>query len=146
MIDFHHIDYKLRFEPAFDMKKIIINFFVLMICIYGLWYCHDYYFFGKKNPLKTHFLGNGIYEERFKSFEGGVLMGNIITYYITDSTTFRRYIGNCDEDEMFKCKVENEYIKVVKWSWKNWYKTEKETPADSAIYSIKELKLEGKFE
>lgn len=129
-----------------NMKKIIVSFLILIICFLGVWHCHNYYYFGKKNPLKTHSIGNGIYEERFKSFEGGVLMGNITTYYITDSTTFRKYIGNCDEDEMFKCNVENGNIKIVKWSWKNWYKDKKEIPIDSIYHSISELKREGKFE
>ena len=74
------------------MRKIISNIIVLLVLLYGIKSCHHYVFFGKKNPLKTHEIGNKIFEERFESFSGGVLMSDTYTYYVTDSTNFRKYL------------------------------------------------------
>lgn len=128
------------------MKRITIKIIYVAFLIFTIWKCHSYVFFAKRNPLKTHFLESGIFEERFESFHGGVLMSNTITYYLTDSVSFRKYIGACDEDEIFKSSVNVDTIVVIKFSWKNWYMSKKETPIDTLYFSISKLKEEGDFD
>lgn len=71
-------------------------------------------------------------------------MSNDFSYYVTDSVNFRKFIGECDEKELYKCKVIGDTIKAVKYSRRIYYG--KETPIDSAIFSITGLKKEGDFE
>ena len=125
------------------MKKIISNVLVLAVLLIAIKSCHHYIFFGKKNPLKTHLIGSDIYEERFDSFQGGVLMSNICTYYVTDSTNFRKYLGACDDKEFFRCHLEGDTIVVIKTSWRNSYY---EKSIGTTYLSIKKLKEEGDFE
>lgn len=128
------------------MKRITIKIIYVALLIFTIWRCHSYVFFAKRNPLKTHILASGIFEERFESFRGGVLMSNTVNYYLTDSITFRKYIGACDEDEIFKSSIDNDRVVIVKFSWKNWYMSKREMPIDTLYFSIGKLKEEGVFE
>jgi hypothetical protein len=92
----------------------------------------------------TEDLGNHIFKEKFETFGGGVLMTNDYSYYVTDSVTFRKFIGECDEKELYKCIVMGDTIKVVKFSRRIHYG--RETSVDSVYLSIKELKQDGDFE
>ena len=66
------------------------------------------------------------------------------SYYITDSTTFRKFIGTSDEKELYKCEVKGDLIIAIKYSRRVHYGIE--IPIDSVVYSIKELKEKEKFE
>jgi hypothetical protein len=126
-----------------NMKKITSNIIVLLILLYGIKSCHHYVFFGKKNPLKTHEIGDKLFEERFESFSGGVLMDNTYTYYLTDSINFRKYIGSCDDKEFFRCNVKGDSLVVLKTSWRN---SNYEKPIETTYFSINKLKKDGDFE
>jgi hypothetical protein len=125
------------------MKKIISNLIILLILLYGIKSCHHYVFFGKKELLRAKLIDNNVFEEKFKSFSGGVLMSNTYTYYVTDSSNFRKYLGACDDKEFFRCHIKGDTIVVVKTSWRN---SNYEKPIETTIFSIKNLKKEGNFE
>jgi hypothetical protein len=125
------------------MKKITINIIVLLILLYGIKSCHHYIFFGKKNLLRSKLLDNNVFEEKFKSFSGGVLMSNTYTYYVTDSITFRKYLGDCDDKEFFRCHVKGDSLVVLKTSWRN---SSFEKTINTSYFSIDKLKKEGDFE
>jgi len=127
-------------------RKIIIKATIAVVIITGMWKCHRVIFYNKNNHLHTDYIASGIFEERFESFNGGVLMSNTITYYLTDSVSFRKYIGACDEDEIFKSKVYIDSVVTIKFSWKDWYISKKETPIDTLYFSISKLKEEGDFD
>jgi hypothetical protein len=101
-------------------------------------------FFNKDHHLNTFLLGKELYEEKFQPFSGGVLMSDTYSYYLTDSTSFRILLGQCDEKELYRCKVLGDTIKAVKYSRRIRYG--KETAIDSVFFSIKALKKEGDFE
>ena len=42
--------------------------------------------------------------------------------------------------------ISEDTIKAVKWSWRNRMGDLPEIPIDSVLYSIKELKREGKYQ
>jgi hypothetical protein len=125
-------------------RKITIRIIISLMLIFGIYKCRRAVFFNKNNYLHTDSIGGGIYEERFKPFSGGVLMTDTKSYYLTDSTNFRILLGQCDEKELYRCKVLGDTIKATKYSRRVKYG--KEIPIDSVIYSIKELRRESKFE
>jgi hypothetical protein len=125
------------------MKKVISNVIIMLILLYGIKSCHHYVFFGKKELLRAKLIGSNIFEEKFKSFGGGVLMSSTYTYYVTDSTSFRKYLGHCDDKEFFRCHIKGDTIVVVKTSWRN---SNYEKPIGTTYFSIKDLKQEGDFE
>jgi hypothetical protein len=43
-------------------------------------------------------------------------MTNDYTYYVTDSLKFRKFIGICDEKELYKCLVLDDTIRAIKYS------------------------------
>lgn len=129
-------------------KKIII---VVSVAILGvIVFCFQYIRnqkFDKKNPIYSKSLTKGIFEEKYEPYTGGVLDGNSFSYYLTDSTAFRKYVGRCDDKEVFRFVfVSEDSVKAVKWSWRNRFGNSPEIPVDSIIYSIKSLKKEGNFE
>jgi hypothetical protein len=125
-------------------KRIIIKTLVFLVILFGIWKCHNNLFYNKHNHLHTDALGEGIYEERFKPFSGGVLMTDTYSYYLTDSTNFRILLDQCDEKELYRCYVLEDTIKAIKYSRRIHYG--RETPIDSVFFSIKRLKQEGKFD
>ncbi len=112
--------------------------------IFGIYKCHRAVFFNKANHINTFILGEGIFEEKFQPFSGGVLMSDTYSYYLTDSTKFRTLLGQCDEKERYRCIVKGDSIRAVKYSRRIKYG--KEIPIDSVIYSISKLKRDGNFE
>jgi hypothetical protein len=125
-------------------KKVIIKIVIFVILVFGIYKCHRAVFYNRTNHLNTFILGEGVFEEKFQPFSGGVLMSDTYSYYLTDSTKFRILLGQCDEKELYRCVAQGDSIKAVKHSRRIHYG--KETPIDSVIYSIKELKREGNFE
>ncbi len=125
-------------------KRTIKIVLILIVVILGVRFCDNAYKLNKNNHLHTEHIGNGIFKEKFETFQGGVLMTNDYSYYVTDSISFRKFVGEADEKELFKCQVFGDTIKAVKYSRRIHYG--KETPIDSIYLSIKDLKKEGKFE
>ena len=125
-------------------KKVIIKYVLLALIILGIYKCHRAVFFNKENHINTFNLREGIYEEKFQPFSGGVLMSDTYSYYLTDSTKFRVLLGQCDEKELYRCITDGDTIKAVKYSRR--IHNGREIPIDSMIYSIKELRKQGRFE
>jgi hypothetical protein len=96
-------------------KKGIIKFVIFVGVIFAVWKCNRALFYNKNTHLHTDKIGKGIYEERFKPFSGGLLMTDIQSYYLTDSTNFRILLGQCDEKELFRCVVFGDTVKAVKY-------------------------------
>jgi hypothetical protein len=120
---------------------------IIIIAVF-LIYCNQ----EKRNYDKTEYIiskkiSENVFLEMYQPYTGGVLDGNIYSYYITDSTAFRKYIGKCDDKEVYRFVVlSNDSIKAVKWSWRNRMGDLPEIPIDSVLFSIKELKREADFE
>jgi hypothetical protein len=125
-------------------KKAIIEAVIFVILVFGINKCHRAVFYNRTNHLNTFFLDEGIFEEKFQPFSGGVLMSDTYSYYLTDSTKFRILLGQCDEKELYRCIAKGDSIKAVKFSRRIRYG--KEIPIDSVTYSISKLKREGNFE
>lgn len=125
-------------------NKKVITFILFVVVILGMYKCHRFVFFNKTNHIKTFVLGEGIFEEKFQPFSGGVLMSDTYSYYLTDSINFRILLGQCDEKEIFRCTITRGSIKAVKYSRRIYYG--KEIAVDSVFFLIKNLKEQRKVE
>lgn len=127
------------------MKKRIITISLVITGIFLVMKsCNHYLTFNKDKHQHTENLGNHIFKEKFETFSGGVLMTNDYSYYVTDSLKFRKFIGECDEKELYKCTVIGDTIRAIKYSRRIYYG--KETAVDSSFFSIRELRKDGDFE
>jgi len=124
-------------------KRTIKTVLILLGIILGIWCCNNTLKMSKDRHQHTEKLSNGIFKEKFETFSGGVLMTNDYSYYVTDSTTFRKFIGDCDEKEIYRCIVLGDTIRAIKYSRRIHYG--KDTPIDSVFFSIKALKKDGVF-
>ena len=105
---------------------------------------------GKINYSKDNFIGSlkirdSLYREVYNTYKGGVWGGDVYTIYLTDSTTFRKYIGEEDEAETIYFYFINDdsicFYKITPYRLKIFSDT-----VFKKIYSISELKKEGKWE
>lgn len=86
----------------------------VLICFVGL-SCSDH----KKKFYKTQQLSDRLFVEKFYTYQGGAYGGEKMTYFLTDSLHFRKYIGECDEKEKYIFKVDNGFVYIKKFSWRN---------------------------
>ncbi|NBB26982.1 hypothetical protein GVN22_01590 [Cellulophaga sp. BC115SP] len=126
------------------MKKKVIKILLFVLMFLGMYKCHRYVFFNKTNHINTFSLGEGIFEEKFQPFSGGVLMSDTYSYYLTDSVSFRILLGQCDEKELYRCIATGDSIIAIKYSRRIYYG--KEIAVDSIFFSINTLKKQQKFE
>lgn len=97
--------------------------------------------YSKKNHLRTTIVNENLYLETYNVYNGGAIGGAVETSYLTDSINFRKYLGKAMDYELIYTFVfQQNMVLVVKINTDN-YKVKK-----TEIYSISELKKEGKFE
>jgi hypothetical protein len=99
--------------------------------------------YSKDIHLLTREIDDSLYHEIYTIYDGGVLGGRVDAVYLTDSSSFRKYVGknmdyetiiikflSIDNDAIIVCKFNSESYKVL----------------DANIYHISKLKEEGEFE
>ena len=57
-------------------------------------------------------LSDSLYDETYRTYCGGVYGGDVCRTYITDSISFRKYIGKYDDHEMIFCKISMDSSRV----------------------------------
>ena len=72
----------------------------------------------KKNLFSVIPVCNGLYREKFIVFSGGAYSAERYSYYLTDSTSFRKYIGTHEEEENFSYRCYGDSVFVEKVSYK----------------------------
>ncbi|MBP7101930.1 MAG: hypothetical protein KBA86_01645 [Bacteroidales bacterium] len=92
-------------------RKIGLVVICLIILLF-LYNCTNKY--SKDNYIATFQVKEGIYEETFQIYSGGVYAGDSYTSYITDSVNFRKLIGVYDDGEMMLYKINDQFIDVYK--------------------------------
>jgi hypothetical protein len=137
-------------------KSLIINLisplFLAMLCN-GCGYgdCGD------NNHYSTSTLSNGIYVEKYRCFCGGATTTDLFYVYLSDSISFRKYIGIEDfpyeiiipksrNDSMVDVYIKTDvnYYKQIKEDV-DVYKEKYETKLDKS-YNINTLKKKNKFD
>lgn len=87
--------------------------------------------------------GQQLFEEKYTASYGGSLNGNSYSFYVTDSTHFRKFIGPCEDREFFNFYVKNDSLVAIKrtFTFRGQSKT-----IDSLSFSVSRLKIEHKFD
>ncbi len=75
----------------------------------------------------------------------GVHGGELNYYYLTDSSSFRKYVGSADEEEHLKVQLKGDTLFVEKYSWRNATGRSAEL-VDEDQYYLSRLKSVGTFE
>jgi hypothetical protein len=75
----------------------------------------------------------------------GVQGGEVKYYYITDSSSFREYVGSADEEEHVKVRISGDTLTVDTYSWSDATGT-RAGLIDSDRYSLSDLKESGSFD
>lgn len=65
---------------------------------------------GENNHFRTDTISNNIYQENYRCFCGGATTTDVIYVYITDSTSFRKYVGDYDDQDYIFVKSKNDSI------------------------------------
>jgi len=91
-------------------------------------------------------LTDSVYSEEYRYFGGGVFGGDIINSYITDSVSFRKYVGKYDDNSVIYYKVfSNSIIEAYKVTdigiWGHQYDT-----ILLQSYNLSSLKKEHSFD
>lgn len=98
------------------MKKAIVRKIGISLFVAGFfWGCRSD---NNWEHLNTDKLGENVYVEKFVN-RGGVYEGNLMEYFITDSTTYRFSVGICDDKEFFQIKIVGSKAIVEKHSRRN---------------------------
>lgn len=127
----------MRKKRKIEMK--IKNMLLLLLCFVAFACSNINY--SKDEHLRTLNLNDNLFVETYRIYSGGVTGGDVRTVYVTDSTSFRKYLGKkMDYQEVIISKMGKYRILVYKINIEN-YKV-----LDAKIYDIDELKEEGKLE
>lgn len=119
--------------------KIKNKIIVLISLTLSLVSCKEMDYFDSK-----FYPDQNIYFVRFIK-KGGVLEGNTMYCYITDSTSFTRYLGHVDDKEFYKLRLNGNELVVGKYSRRNWNSKNPQL-LNEDVYNISDLKKEGGFE
>ncbi len=103
---------------------------------------------GENNHIRTDSISRNIYAEWYRCFCGGATTTDVEYVYLTDSTSFRKYVGSDDYPyEILILKSRNDSIvdvyqkKEVGVYYEPRYKTKL-----MKSYNINELKKKNKFD
>ena len=129
------------------MKKKVVISAIIIVAIFLIYRNQEKRKYDKSEHIISKKISKDVFLEMYQPYIGGVLDGNSYSYYLTDSTKFRKYVGRCDDKEVYRFTVTSEdNIKAVKWSWRNRMGDLPEIPIDSVLYSINQLRKDGDFE
>ncbi len=125
-------------------RKVVIKIGLVIVLSLFVWRWYYNIHYKKDNHQFTKKLSVGLYEEVFLLSSGGVLGSDLYSCYLTDSMSYRKFIGRFDNKEKYVIEqLNSDTIKAIKYSRRIHYGSS--VPIDSVTYSIKELKREGKF-
>ncbi len=118
------------------MKNVCLLFLFCLI----LFSC-DNINYSKDNHIKTFKLDDNLYKERYNIYSGGAIGGDVCSVYLTDSISFRKYLGKEFDNEQINVFLINSKAVLI-------YKIDLHTYEllESSTYKISELQQEGKFE
>lgn len=100
--------------------------------------------YSKNHYISTAKITTGLYKEVFEINFGGLMTNGSYSYYLTDSSNFRKYIGSTyDDNERIHCGMLDSDRLVV---FRFFYIGERSDIVNRTIYFLSSLKKEGKFE
>lgn len=119
------------------MKKLLLYIFIASSFIA----CKSVDKYDKNDLRGVRKIEEGLYMEIYRIYSGGVYGGDIHSCYLTDSISFRMYLGFYDDHEQINAFPINDSIIFVRKYDRNTNKTLEKTE-----YNLFTLKHERKFE
>ena len=96
----------LLLQKKWKMKNIVIT--VMLLALFctscGFGDC------GEDIHFRTDSISNNIYQEKYRCFCGGATTTDVIYVYVTDSASFRKYVGDYDDQDYIFVKCRNDSI------------------------------------
>ncbi|MFN8286290.1 MAG: hypothetical protein U0V74_06025 [Chitinophagales bacterium] len=117
------------------MKQLV---FLLLVLLCG---CTN----RRSNHVNSLTLQPGLYLEIYNPRHWGVYGGETVTYYLTDSSNFRKFLGYCDEKERIGVEINADSVTCKKYSTRNRF-AKGEIVIDSFKLTISALKKEIDFD
>ena len=118
----------------YTMRKFFVIVLLLVSCVSK---------YSKEHHVSTIRMGQSLYIEKFKTYSGGVFAGDSYSYYLTDSMTFRKYVGTVfHDDEQISCKLIGSNIVLVCKTYRN---NTKDT-LEETLYLLNNLKEKRGFD
>lgn len=104
---------------------MVNNFYKIKAVKSALWFtiililsgCHKNA--SMKNHYKTELLIEGLYCETYRVFGGGVYGGDVYAEYLTDSVSFRFFVGKYDDNHNLAYEINKDTIIVKHLSYSN---------------------------
>lgn len=128
----------------FLKKRLLIAISVIILIFIVICLFRDGTNYSKDTPIGAAKITTGLYREVYRIYGGGVYGGDVYTVYLTDSLSFRKYLGKMFDHEQIIAKSINQgQVTVIKID------LDKEPPSnviDSTVYSLSDLKKESKWE
>ncbi|MBR4488005.1 MAG: hypothetical protein IKO89_05520 [Bacteroidales bacterium] len=123
-------------------RSVLFSFYWLFI-VFFLSCCSES---NESRIVDVYKLTDSVYIEDYCCYGGGVFGGDIINSYITDSVSFRKYVGEYDDNSVIYYKFfSNSVIKAYKvidiGIWKHQYDT-----VLLQAYELSSLKKEHSFD
>jgi hypothetical protein len=133
---------------------VLKKFYITVICIIAI-SCINYR--SKEGYKGTYIFPNyrHLYVERYRVFNGSVFVASTDSYYLTDSTNFRKFIGSCEdneEGESYHYKYRNDTVFIEKTIEEDTAQLDElnsktvEKMLESKCYSLNELRKAHKFD
>jgi len=124
----------------FVMKKMFFAFLIVFCA------CSENINYSKDNHFTTHTIKKGLYLEFYQTYAGGVYGGDVYTVYLTDSVSFRKYVGkeSYDDQRIYGKEVDEDTYVVYKVEARLF--SNKEKIIEKKTYSISALQKEEIFE
>ena len=126
-------------------KKGCIIIVVFIAAIISFLIIRPYYAkYSKKEHIGTFQLSEHLFREAYLITAGGVLASDTYSAYLTDSVSFRKYIGTIysDHEQLYTELLDSNHILVYRGSRRD----RSDTIGNKKIYELSELKNAGKFE
>ena len=103
--------------------------------------------YSKDNHSLTIVVGDELYMEIYTVYSGGVFASDVITFYLTDSISFRKYVGTkgYDDQGVTPKLIDNNNV-IITRSGPRLFGFGKDVVLEEKTYNIPTLKKEGKFE
>ncbi len=97
----------------------------------------------KDRHFSTKKISENLYREKYRVFSGGAYSAELYADYITDSVSFRKYIGTHDPSEGYSYKCNGDSIFVTKAHFSSG---DSRKIIEKSSFSITALKNAHKFE
>ena len=83
------------------MKKKVVISAIIIIAIFLIYHNQEKRIYDKSKHIVSKKITKNVFLEMYQPYTGGVLDGNSYSYYLTDSTKFKKYVGRCDDKEVY---------------------------------------------